>query len=220
LRPFFFSLLGCGRSPLWERLLNYFEPCETVSAETEVHRSRFIATVRKVLSAREAREAVKEERRLHPDARHVAFAFIIGGASSETAGMSDDGEPRGTAGRPVMEVLRGSGLRNALVTVTRYFGGVKLGTGGLVRAYSDSCRKALDLAPRAALRARKLYRLSVPYEYFDALRRLVCAAGCRVTEEAFAEQASLAVFIDDEAAEEVLASARDLCRGKCRVEAT
>jgi uncharacterized YigZ family protein len=197
-----------------------FEPAGQAQAEIEIRKSRFIATVRRTLSAREAREAVKEERRLHPGARHVAFAFIIGSASSETAGMSDDGEPRGTAGRPVMEVLKGSGLRNALVTVTRYFGGVKLGTGGLARAYSDSCRKALDLVPRAALRAGKLYRLTLPYEYFDGVKRLVRAAGCRVTEEIFAEQASLTVFIDDGAAREILASACDLCRGKCRIDTT
>jgi uncharacterized YigZ family protein len=200
--------------------LNYFEPHGPVCAETEIHRSRFIATVRKVLSASGAREAVKEERIAHPGARHVVFAFIIGGPSSETAGMSDGGEPKGTAGRPVMEVLRGSGLRNALVTVTRYFGGVKLGTGGLVRAYSDSCRKALDMTPRAPLREEKLYRLSVPYEYFNGVKRLLRAAGCRVTEEAFAEEASLLVFIETGAEGDTLAAARDLCGGKCRIEAT
>jgi putative IMPACT (imprinted ancient) family translation regulator len=117
-----------------------------------------------------------------------------------------------------MEALRGSGLRNALVTVTRYFGGIKLGTGGLVHAYSACCRKVLDIAPRAALRQEKLYRVTVPYEYFESVKRVLLASGCRVTGEAFAEEASLAVFIADDAAADILAAVRDTSRGKEKIE--
>jgi uncharacterized YigZ family protein len=199
--------------------LDYSEPCRTASAEIEIHRSRFIGTVRKVLSPQEARDAVKEERGLHPGARHVVFAFIVGSAASETAGLSDDGEPKGTAGRPVMDVLKGSGLRNALVTVTRYFGGVKLGTGGLVHAYSDCCRKVLDSTPRAALRAEKPYRVTVPYEYFESVKRVLSVPACRVMEESFAEEAALTVFITDEAASDILTAVRDASRGKGNISA-
>ena len=198
---------------------SYFEPAAASSAEIEVHKSRFIATVRKAVSAEEARLLVREERGLHPGARHVVFAFLTGPPSAETAGLSDDGEPKGTAGRPVLEVLKGSGLRNALVTVTRYFGGVKLGTGGLVHAYSAACRKALETAPRRAVRAETPYSLSVPYEYFEGIKRELTARGCRVTAEVFAEEVRLQASIPDEGAEAVLAEIRDLSRGKCRVEA-
>jgi uncharacterized YigZ family protein len=197
--------------------LDCFEPGGRVSAEIEIHKSRFIGTLRKVLSPREAREAVKEERALHPDARHVVFAFLVGPPASENAGMSDDGEPKGTAGRPVMEVLRGSGLRNALVTVTRYFGGVKLGTGGLVHAYSGCCKRVLELAPRTPLRAEKRYRLSVPYEFFESVKRLASPPHCRFAEEAFAEEAALTVFIAAGEEESVLSAVRDVTRGKVKI---
>lgn len=197
---------------------NCFEPCAEISAEIEVHRSRFIGTLRKVLSPQEARAAVLAERELYPDARHLVFAFLVGPPASETAGMSDDGEPKGTAGRPVLEVLRGSGLRNALVTVRRYFGGVKLGTGGLVRAYSACCKKVLEDAPRVPLRTEKPYRISVPYTYFESVKRSLSLRGCRVAEEDFAERASFTLLIAEDE-QGVLDSLRDITRGDVTIEA-
>ncbi|MDR1626840.1 MAG: IMPACT family protein [Spirochaetia bacterium] len=193
-----------------------FEPAGQARVEIEIRKSRFVGTLRKVLSAKEAREAVKEEKSLHPGARHVVFAFLVGPPASETAGLGDDGEPKGTAGRPVMEVLRGSGLRNALVTVSRYFGGVKLGTGGLARAYSACCKNVLELAPRVPLRAEKRRKISVPFGFLESVRRELSRQGCRIEEENFAEEATLAFFAGEDG-EGLMDTLRDITRGKMTV---
>ena len=112
-------------------------PLEEATAELNVKNSRFISEVFPVSSQADAREKLHELKKKYSDATHVVHAFVVG-ASGEVNGMSDDGEPSGTAGRPVLDVLKGSGLTNILLTVTRYFGGTLLGTGGLVHAYSDS----------------------------------------------------------------------------------
>ncbi len=106
-------------------------------------KSRFIATVRRVETEQEATAFIEEMKKKYWDARHNCSAFVIGGRGELTR-CSDDGEPGGTAGRPMLEVLLGAGVRNVAVVVTRYFGGTLLGTGGLVRAYTQAVRAGLD----------------------------------------------------------------------------
>lgn len=106
-------------------------------------KSRFIATVRKVETEEEAVAFIEEMKKKYWDARHNCSAFVIG-TRGELTRCSDDGEPSGTAGRPMLEVLLGEGVRNIAVVVTRYFGGVLLGTGGLVRAYTQAVKEGLD----------------------------------------------------------------------------
>ena len=112
-------------------------------AELVEKKSRFIATIRPVSSEEEAVAFIEEMKKKYYDARHNCSAFVIG-SKGELTRSSDDGEPSGTAGRPMLEVLTGSGIRNIAVVVTRYFGGVLLGTGGLVRAYSGAVKMALE----------------------------------------------------------------------------
>ena len=107
------------------------------SNEIIIKGSRFISEVFSVSSQQEARDRLHEQKLRYSDATHVCHCFIAG-LKAETCGMSDDGEPSGTAGRPMLDILKGSGITNILVTVTRYFGGTLLGTGGLVTAYGDS----------------------------------------------------------------------------------
>ncbi|MCR4655929.1 MAG: YigZ family protein [Lachnospiraceae bacterium] len=111
--------------------------------EIEVKKSRFISSLNPAANEEEAQAFINEIKKKYWDARHNCSAFVIGD-KGELTRCSDDGEPSGTAGRPMLEVLKGSGVRNAVVTVTRYFGGVLLGTGGLVRAYSDAVREGLN----------------------------------------------------------------------------
>ncbi len=111
--------------------------------EIEVKKSRFIATVCPVNDEAQAQAFINEIKKKYWDARHNCSAFVIG-EKGELSRCSDDGEPSGTAGRPMLETLKGSGVRNAAVVVTRYFGGVLLGTGGLVRAYTDAVKAGLD----------------------------------------------------------------------------
>ena len=112
-------------------------------AELVEKKSRFIATIRPVSSEEEAVAFIEEMKKKYYDARHNCSAFVIG-SKGELTRSSDDGEPSGTAGRPMLEVLTGSGIRNIAAVVTRYFGGVLLGTGGLVRAYSGAVKMALE----------------------------------------------------------------------------
>ncbi|MFX1674158.1 IMPACT family protein [Paraburkholderia sp. A2WS-5] len=136
----------------------------TVSAELEIRKSRFIGLAIPV-DGREA--AMAELRRLrdeHPTATHVCWALLAGGQS----GMSDDGEPSGTAGRPILEVLRHHDLDGVLAAVVRYYGGVKLGAGGLVRAYTDAIASALQNAQRVERIAQA--RLIVEVSYADETR--------------------------------------------------
>ena len=108
-------------------------------------KSRFIARIRSVKSEEEALAFVEETRKKYWDARHNCYAYIIKGeGATPTARCSDDGEPSGTAGKPILEVISGSGIHNIVVVVTRYFGGTLLGTGGLVRAYTDATRAGIE----------------------------------------------------------------------------
>jgi len=118
-----------------------------VVVETEVKHSRFIAALRRVDDPVDAQEFVDEQRRLYPDARHHCWAYVTGNEPSERAERSgDDGEPGGTAGVPMLQVLRARDLVDVAAVVTRYFGGIKLGAGGLVRAYSGAVAVAVDAA--------------------------------------------------------------------------
>ena len=117
---------------------------ETVSAEIVEKKSKFIATVFYVESAEEAEERIKELKKKYFDARHNCYAYSIFSKDGIVQRFSDDGEPQGTAGSPMLNIITSQNLNNIVVIVTRYFGGILLGTGGLVRAYSDALKKALD----------------------------------------------------------------------------
>ncbi|MGH3317578.1 MAG: IMPACT family protein, partial [Nocardioidaceae bacterium] len=122
---------------------SYLTVARSRDAETEVKRSRFLCRLRRVEHEDQARAVVDEARREHGDARHHCSAFILGPAG-QVQRSSDDGEPAGTAGGPMLEVLRGREVSDVVAVVSRYFGGTLLGAGGLVRAYSDAVRAALD----------------------------------------------------------------------------
>jgi uncharacterized YigZ family protein len=136
----------------------------TLQAELDIRKSRFIAYAIPVADRDAAMDALRRLREEHPTATHVCWALLAGGQS----GMSDDGEPSGTAGRPILEVLRHHDLDGVLAAVVRYYGGVKLGAGGLVRAYTDAIATALQDAPRVERIA--LASLSVEIGYPDEAR--------------------------------------------------
>jgi uncharacterized YigZ family protein len=124
-------------------------PARAARVEIGVVNSRFIASAGPAFSVEEAREFIARVKAEFPDASHHVPVYLVGYGASVTAHCSDAGEPSGTAGRPALAVLQGSGLGDVVVVVTRYFGGTKLGTGGLVRAYSDAVRSVLEVLPRA-----------------------------------------------------------------------
>ena len=131
-------------------------------------KSRFIATLRKCESEEEAARFVEEMKKKYWDARHNCHAFIIGDRGELTR-CSDDGEPSGTAGRPMLEVLTGAELRNAAVVVTRYFGGVLLGTGGLVRAYTQAVKEGLKNCKAGRMCYGHLVRITTDYVWIGRI---------------------------------------------------
>jgi uncharacterized YigZ family protein len=138
-------------------------PSSEVRVEIKVANSRFIATLAPAFSVDEARAFINRIKEEFSDASHNVPVFLIGHGDSVTAHCSDAGEPSGTAGRPALAVLQGSGLGDVVVVITRYFGGTKLGTGGLVRAYSDSVRAVLEKVERSARVMTDTVMVAFPY---------------------------------------------------------
>ncbi len=161
-------------------------PAQEARIEIRVVNSRFIATIAPAFSVDEARAFVARVKAEFTDATHNVPAFLIGHGASVMAHCHDDGEPSGTAGRPALAVLQGSGLGDVVVVVTRYFGGTKLGAGGLVRAYGDAVRAVLGILPRAAKVPTHTVMLATPYPYFERVRLLVAAHRGEILEETFA----------------------------------
>ena len=141
---------------------DYLTVAATADSEIEVRRSRFRCRVARVETEEESRAVVEEARRRHWDARHHCSAFVLG-PDAAVQRSSDDGEPSGTAGAPMLEVLRGRELSDVVAVVTRWFGGVLLGAGGLVRAYSDAVRASLDEAEIVQRRLLELVDVAVPH---------------------------------------------------------
>jgi len=169
----------------------YLIPAEEIRTETQVSNSRFIATLAPVFSVEEAKEFIARIKDEFPDATHNVPAFVIGYGASVTAHSNADGEPSGTAGRPALAVLQGSGLGDAAVVVTRYFGGTKLGTGGLVRAYGDAVRAVLEITPRAEKVPTYIVKIDLPYKYYERLKHLVEIHNGIIREEDFAAEVTL-----------------------------
>lgn len=151
----------------------YPVPAEEVRAETEVSKSRFLAVLVPAASEEAAHDLVRQLREAHPEASHHCYAFLVGApGTSRSVGFSDDGEPHGTAGRPMLDVLSHSGLGDLACVVVRWFGGTKLGKGGLVRAYGGAVEAALELVERAEKIDWISATLAVPYEFVGGLERL------------------------------------------------
>jgi uncharacterized YigZ family protein len=166
-------------------------PAREARAEITVVNSRFIATVAPVFAVDEARVFITRIKREFSDATHNVPAYLIGHGATVVAHCSDDREPSGTAGRPALAVLRGGGLGDAAVVVTRYFGGTKLGTGGLVRAYGDAVRAVLSVLPRADKVLTHTVAIVMPYSYFERTRRLVAAHRGAILAQDFAAEVTV-----------------------------
>lgn len=162
------------------------------SALLEIKRSRFLGTVTRVDSEEAARAVVEAARKEHWDARHHCSAFVLG-PDGRVARSSDDGEPAGTAGAPMLEVLRGAGVSDVVAVVTRWFGGVLLGAGGLVRAYGDAVRAALDDAGVVERQLRQLSVISVPHALAGRLENDLRARNLAIRAVSYAGDVALTV---------------------------
>ncbi len=196
----------------------YRIPARRIRTEIRVVNSRFIATAQPAFSVEEAKAFIQEMKHEFADATHNVPAFLIGYGASVTAHSSDDGEPSGTAGRPALAVLQGSGLGDIVVVVTRYFGGTKLGTGGLVRAYSDAVKAVLAILPLAEKVATDTLRLVVPYGLFEQTRLLIQKYKGLSLQEDFGAAVTISVQLMEERVAAFNEEMRELSRGTIQAE--
>ena len=185
---------------------------QSTRAELVIRKSRFLAEAAPVDSAEAARALWRERKRVYADCNHVVFAFVCG-PQGGVMGCSDDGEPSGTSGRPVLEVLKGSGITNVLLTVTRWFGGIKLGTGGLVRAYTESAQLALADPPVAELVPLTRFTLALSYVHYETVRRRFPEFAAEITGEEFAAGVTLSGAIPSANYAAFAGTVRDLTGG-------
>ena len=192
----------------------YRIPARQARAEIMVVNSRFIASAAPAFSVEQARDFIQSIRAEFKDASHHVPAFLIGHGSSVTAHCSDDGEPSGTAGRPALAVLHGSGIGDIVVVITRYFGGTKLGTGGLVRAYGDAVKAVLAILPLAEKVATHTVMVVVPYSLFEQARLLAQTHAAKILAEDFAADVTLTLQLLQDGLPSFNEALRELSRGQ------
>jgi uncharacterized YigZ family protein len=185
-----------------------------VSAEIDIRKSRFIALAIPVADRAAALLELDALRAQHPAATHVCWALLAGGES----GMSDDGEPSGTAGRPILEVLRHHEVDGVLAAVVRYYGGIKLGAGGLVRAYTDAIATAMQLAVRIERVALGVLKLEVDYADEARIRRWVEQEGHHLDEPAYGMTVRMQVTLPLAALAHAAETLRDLTAGRAVID--
>ena len=198
--------------------LPYLIPAQEIAREYAQLNSRFIARLAPVFSTDEARAYIKQIRQEYPDANHHVPAYIIGGGKNLIDYCADDGEPQGTAGRPALAVLRGSGLGDVVLVITRYFGGVLLGTGGLVRAYTESAQVVVKDVPRARKTRVHIAMLALPYNLLERIRLLTRRHNGAILSEDFAADVTMTMRFPFEDYLAFQADLRELSSGSLQAE--
>ncbi|MBK3390060.1 YigZ family protein [Streptomyces sp. DEF1AK] len=164
--------------------------------ETEINRSRFLCTLAPAATEEEAQAVIARVRRAHADATHNCYAYVIG-ADASVQKAADDGEPGGTAGVPMLQMLLRRDIRYAVAVVTRYYGGVKLGAGGLIRAYGGSVGEALDALGTRTRRRFRLASVTVGHERAGRLQNDLRAAGRTLRDVHYGERVTLDIGLPD-----------------------
>ena len=191
---------------------------EQAEAEIEVKKSRFIAALAPCRSEEEARAFLEGIRKKHYDARHNCFAYRIGDPELVTERQSDDGEPQGTAGKPMLEILKGQGLYDVCAVVTRYFGGTLLGTGGLLRAYSDALKAALEKQAAETLKKGVRIRICCDYALANKVKNLASRSALFTEREDYTENCTLYYLIPEEEAPLFLEKVQEMSAGRAETE--
>lgn len=197
-----------------------FKPYKVISSpakgEYEEKKSKFICYLKPVSSEEEAAAFIASIKKKHYDARHNCSCIILG-PEKEITRSSDDGEPSGTAGKPMLEVLTGADLTNIAAVVTRYFGGVLLGTGGLVRAYSEAVRNALSAATVQSVEYCVDFEITAGYDLINSIQRLIKDKDILLLSNEYAENVSFKLRVKKEAYEEALNALTEISLGKITV---
>lgn len=192
----------------------YLIPAESICFVEEIKKSRFITYLAHTEGIDAAKDYIQSIKAQYPDARHHCWAFVAGRPDdSQQLGFSDDGEPTGTAGKPIMAQLLGSQLGEVTCVVVRYFGGIKLGTGGLVKAYGSGAQQALKLLPTEVKVPQKIFQLVCDYSLINSIEQLIAQVGGMVLHSEYNEVVSLRISIPATAEQEVNDKLRDMSRG-------
>jgi len=198
----------------------YPVPARTHRTEEEVRRSRFITTLERVASVEAATAFIRRVSEEFADATHNCWAYVVGPpGSTDRIGMSDDGEPHGTAGRPMLNVLLHGDMGDVAAVVTRYYGGVKLGTGGLVRAYGGSLQQALLTAPRGEHVDYRRLTVVVDYPAVDTIQQLLPAFEAEVLAQHYLADVTYELRLPSERVEGFRGAVLDATRGQGRIVA-
>ncbi|ENU1225949.1 IMPACT family protein [Providencia rettgeri] len=192
----------------------YLIPAETISFTEEIKKSQFITYLAHTDGIEAAKDYIQSIKAQYPDARHHCWAFVAGRPDdSQKLGFSDDGEPTGTAGKPIMAQLLGSNLGEVTCVVVRYFGGIKLGTGGLVKAYGNGAQQALKILPTKTKVPQKIFNLVCDYSLINTIEQLLAQVNGTVLHSDYNETVSLQIAIPATLEQEVNDKLRDISRG-------
>ena len=192
---------------------------ESGEAEYVIQRSRFLAHTAHVENEAEARSFLAAQKKQYFDARHNCSAWILGETETgQQQKSNDDGEPGGTAGNPILETMKKNGLTNSIVVVTRYFGGIKLGAGGLIRAYSHAAMLGLEASGIAENRLFQRIRLQIDYAMLGTIDHFLMQKEVLVAERNYAEDVILTLLLEPENAVTILSNLTELTAGKAKLQ--
>lgn len=195
------------------RMNPYETPLATVTFEQVIKNSRFICNLGHAVSPVEARTEIQDIRNNHPKANHVCWAYIAGPPDSFERAMSDDGEPHSTAGKPILSILSYSGYGEIWATVTRYFGGVKLGTGGLVRAYGSSVKQAIALVRTQTREIMLPCKITIEYNILGVLELILAEEKVEIVERIYTENISFDLLLPQRRFNQILQRLNEISSG-------
>lgn len=183
----------------------------------EEKKSQFIARVYPVSDEEEVIRYIEAAKKKYWDARHNCHAFVIGD-NNEITRCSDDGEPSGTAGKPILEVILRSGLHNCLIIVTRYFGGTLLGTGGLVRAYTQSAKEAVCNSILAKRIPGEKYIVTTDYNGLGKIQNVVSGIGAEISGTEYTDKVVISILVEKEKSTELVNKLTEITNGRAVIE--
>lgn len=194
----------------------YKTTAENGTASYEIQKSRFIAYTSHVETEAEARDFVTAIKKKHFDARHNCSAWVLGADSSQQK-SNDDGEPGGTAGNPILEAIKQHGLTNVVVVVTRYFGGIKLGAGGLIRAYSHTASLGLEATPCLEVKPFCLMEAEMDYSLLGTVKNWIRNEELRTGETAYLDKVTVRLLVEPADCEAISTELTNLTAAQCKI---
>ena len=197
---------------------SYFTIAQAARAETKVKGSRFIGEAALVTDAAGAKKYLESVRKREYEATHHCYAHRLGIAGDIEFKYSDNGEPNGSAGKPIYDCIAGRELTSIIVVVTRYYGGTKLGTGGLARAYSETALLSLEKAGKKTNYITDSIQLTIEFSFYDQILKVIEKLNAQQTKSDFSEKVSLTVLIRKSLTEQFVRELTDISRGTAQIE--